>query len=218
MRKPDLKNPWTALSRKPLLLLAAAIVLIGIGCAWWYQQQHQSPALQPEAALFGRIEEPRMVLAEVFRSYDSEAAVTTALEAAGLTVQQKVIERPFSKRYPPRRITSLMVQGYRHLDCEGALVLEFFNNRLMEVDFRPDDPGRYAPRLHRLYPGLQRGRTGHAEYLAAPLRIWATVDLAKSKVGRTLGSEGVVLWQDTRLIAQRDDWDARYGHIPIPTP
>lgn len=216
MRKPDLKNLWTALSRKPLLLLAAAIVLIGIGCAWWYQQLHRSPALQPEAALFSRIEEPRMVFAEVFRSYDSEAAVTTALEAAGLTVQQKVTERPFSKRYPPRRVASLTVQGYKHLDCEGVLVLEFFNNRLMETDFRPDDAGRYAPRLHRQYPGLRRDRNGHAEYLAAPLRIWATVDLAKSKVGRTLGSDGVVLWQDARLIAQRDDWDARYGHIPVP--
>lgn len=206
------------MSRKPLLLLAGVIVLIGIGCAWWFQQLHRSPILQPEAELFGRIEEPRMAFAEVFRSYDSEAAVTTVLEAAGLAVQTKVTERPFSTRYPPRRIASLTVQGYKHLDCEGVLVLEFFNNRLMEVDFRPDDAGRYAPRLHRQYPGLRRNRNGHAEYLAAPLRIWATVDLAKSKVGRTLGSEGVVLWQDTRLIAQRDDWDARYGHIPIPTP
>ena len=50
------------------------------------------------------------------------------------------------------------------------------------------------------------------------LQTLHTVDLAKSKVGRTLGSDGVVLWQDLRLIQQRDDWDARFGHIPPPAP
>ncbi|MES2884381.1 MAG: hypothetical protein V4709_06230 [Pseudomonadota bacterium] len=198
--------------------MAAAIVLIGIGAAWWFQQTHQAPQPHPETVLFRGIEEPRAVLAEAFRSYDSEAAVATALEAAGLSVQRKVLERPFNPRHPPRRIASFTINGYKHLDCEGVLVLEFFNDRLMEADFRPDDPGRYAPRLHRAVPDLQRGRTGHAEWVAPPLRLWSTVDLAKSKVGRTLGSDGVVLWQDLRLIAQRDDWDARFGHIPVPAP
>ena len=207
-----------ALPKKPLMLMAAAIVLVGIGCAWWFQQAHQAPQSHPETALFRGIEEPRAVLAEAFRSYDSEAAVATALEAAGLTVQRKVLERPFNPSHPPRRIASFTINSYQHLDCEGVLVLEFFNDRLMEADFRPDDPGRYAPRLHRAVPDLQRDRTGHAEWIAPPLRVWSTVDLAKSKVGRTLGSEGVVLWQDLRLIGQRDDWDARFGHIPVPAP
>lgn len=115
-------------------------------------------------------------------------------------------------------MVTLTVEGYPHLGTAGVLVLEFFNDRLMEVDFRPDDPSRYTARLHREYPLLKRGRTGHAEWRTSMLRIWSTVDLAKSKVGRTLGSEGVVLWQDLRLIQQRDDWDARFGHIPVPAP
>lgn len=210
--------PSRRLPPKPLLFLAAGIAAVGIGAAWWFGQSRVPPPPHVETALFRAIEEVRVPLAEAFRSYDSEAAIAIQLESAGLVVQRQVIERPASGQHPPRRMASFTIQGYRHLDCAGTLVLEFFNNRLMEADFRPDDPARYAPRLHQAVPGLQHGRTGHAEWVQAPLRVWSTVDLAKSKVGRTLGSEGVVLWQDLRLIAQRDDWDARFGHIPAPAP
>lgn len=203
---------------KPLRWLALAILAVGIVAAWWFGQSREPPPAHPETAAFRTIEPERVTLAEVFRSYDSEAAVATALEAAGLTVQRKLLERPSDPRHPPRRAMSFTVFGYKHLDCEGTLVLEFFNDRLMEVDFRPDDAARYAPRLRRKVPQLKGIGTGHAEYQAAPLRVWSSVDLARSKVGRTLGSEGVVLWQDLRLIAQRDDWDARFGHIPVPAP
>ncbi len=217
MSKPNLSDRAGAPpTKKPLLALTAAIVLAGVGAAWWFQQLRQQPVVHPETALFRRIEEPRVMLAEVFRSQDSVLAISTPLQAAGLTVRSAVLERPPSALYPPRRITTLTVSPYRHLDCEGTLVLEFFNDRLMEADFRPDDAALYAPRLRRAVPGLRGVGTGHAEYLEAPLRVWSSVDLAKSKVGRSLGSEGLVLWQDLRLIAQRDDWDARYGGIPVP--
>lgn len=216
MSQPESASRSTALNNKPLMLLAAGIVLAGIAATWWFAHRHTQAPPHPETALFRHIDEPRVTLAEVFRSGDSEAALATALESAGLGVQRQVVERPSDVRYPPRRMATFTINGYKQLDCEGTLVLEFFNNRLMEADFRPDDAGRYAPRLHRAYPGLARDQTGHAEWVDGPLRIWASVDLAKSKVGRTLGSEGVVLWQDLRLTRQRDDWDARYGSIPVP--
>lgn len=202
----------------PMTFLAVAIALLGIALAWRFWQSQQSVAAHPETPAFRALVEPRVMLADVFRSYDSEAAIATALESAGLTVQRRVQERPPNERHPPRRMASFTVVGYQHLGCEGTLVLEFFNNRLMEVDFRPDDPARYAPRLRRTLEAVRNLGTGHWEVLAPPLRIWSSVDLAKSKVGRTLGSEGVVLWQDLRLIQQRDDWDARFGHIPVPAP
>ena len=202
----------------PLLALAIGIASLGVALAVWFWRQQQPPVQHPETALFRQLEEPRVLLADVFRSYDSEAAIATALESAGLTVQRRVQERPPNERHPPRRMASFTVVRYQHLDCEGTLVLEFFNNRLMEVDFRPDDPARYATRLRRTLEAVRNLGTGHWEVLAPPLRIWSSVDLAKSKVGRTLGSEGVVLWQDLRLIQQRDDWDARFGHIPVPAP
>lgn len=208
----------TLRSPKPLYLLAALILLAGLGAAWWFGHANQPEPKHPEAAQFLAIEEPRVLLAVAFRSYDREEAVASALTAAGLTVQRQVIERPASPRYPPRRQTRFTVYGYRHLDTNGTLVLEFFNDRLMEADFRPDDAAHYAQRLHREYPALRRDRNGYSEWSDGPLRIWSSVDLAKSNVGRSLGTEGTVLWQDRRLITQRDDWDARFGHIPPPAP
>lgn len=206
------------LLKNPPLWIAAAIALAGLAAAWWFYQAQQLTPVHPETLSFQQLDESRVLLADVFRSQDSEAAIATALEAAGLRVERSVLARPPSPRYPPRRIASFSVLGYQHLACEGRLVLEFFNDRLMEADFRPDDPACYAARLRRAYPGLSSIGTGHAEWLAPPLRIWSSVDLARSKVGRSLGSEGLVLWQDMRLIAQRDDWDARFGSIPVPAP
>ncbi len=216
MQEPDTGTALPKRKQYALPLLSAGILVMGLAAAWWFHQREQPPVVHAETTLFRQIEEPRILLADIFRSYDSETLVATALEAAGLQLQRKVQERPQDARYPPRRMTSFTVFGYRHLDSEGTLVLEFFNDRLMEVDFRPDDPVRYAPRLRSAFPALQSTGTGHAEQVAAPLRIWSSVELARSKVGKSLGSSGVVLWQDLRLIAQRDDWDARYGHIPIP--
>ena len=198
--------------------LPAALVLGVAALAWWWQRPDAGPASHPEAAHFASIEASPVTLAERFRSYESESAVASLLESTGLAVQRVVLERPSSPRYPPRRQVQFTVRGYEHLKVTGTLVLEFFNNRLMEVDFRPDDATAYTPRLHREYPALKRDRNGYSERVDGPLRIWTSVDLAKSKVGRSLGTEGVVLWQDLRLIAQRDDWDARFGHIPPPAP
>ena len=121
MSEPDHENvhavPRSKLPPTPLLLLAAGIVLAGVGAAWWFMRSASPPPAHPETMLFRQIEEPRLLLAEVFRSYDSETAVATPLEAAGLIVQRSVLERPQSERYPPRRITTFTVEGYRHLDC-----------------------------------------------------------------------------------------------------
>jgi|GEM_PF-1497059 len=204
--------------RPPLIRLGIGIAVLGMVSTWWYVQRQTAATEHPETALFRALQEPRVDLAGAFRSYDAEARVAAQLRAAGLQFRSAILQRPPSSDYPPRTMVMLTVADYQHLGHGGTMVLEFFNDRLMEADFRPDDPSRYAARLHRQYPGLKRGRTGHAEWKAPPLRLWSTVDLARSKVGRTLGSEGVVLWQDLRLIQQRDDWDARFGHIPVPAP
>ena len=208
----------TAPNTKPLRWLALAIIVAGFAAAGWFYTLTQAPAQHPEAGLFRAIEEPRVLLIDVFRSYDSEAAIDAQLGAAALHFHRSVSARPDSARYPPRKVVSLVVDGYRHLGTGGTLTLSFFNDRLMEAEFRPDDSAAYAPALHRQLPQLLRGPTGYAEYRAPPLRIWASVDLARSKVGRSLGAEGLVLWQDERLTAQRDDWDARFGNIPPPAP
>ena len=212
------KNPPPSRSRRPLYWLAGAIVLAGLGASYWYAEYARGPQLHPESAQFRALAEPRLELIEGLKSYESEVPLRQALEAAGYSVQRRELKRPPSPKYPPRQMVTLTVDGYQHLQVEGQLGLEFFNDRLMEVDFRPDDPAAYAPRLHRLLPGLVRGRTGHAELREGELRVWTNVDLAKSRVGGSLRTEALVLWQDLRLIRQRDDWDARFSQIPPPAP
>ena len=201
---------------RQLKLLAGAIVLVGLACAGWLAMRHRAVAEHPEAAQFRSSAETRVLLADIFRSYEAESAVRTPLEAAGLSVQRSVLTKPKSPRYPPRQMVTLSVAAYQHLGINGRLTLELFNDRLMEVDFRPDDAAAYSARLHRALPGLQRGSTGHAEFNNGDLRVWSNVDLAKSRVGGALHTDALVLWQDLRLIAQRDDWDARFGSIAVP--
>ena len=43
------------------------------------------------------------------------------------------------------------------------------------------------------------------------LRIASSLDLAVSEVGRNLRTRPFVIWQDLRLVRQRDRWDARYA-------
>lgn len=204
--------------RRSLYWLSAAIVVAGLGASYWYARMSRGPQPHPDSAQFRALAEPRLELIEGLQSYESEMPLRQALETAGYTLQRRELKRPPSPKYPPRQMVTLTVDGYRHLEVEGQLGLEFFNDRLMEVDFRPDDPAAYAPRLHRLLPGLALGRTGHAELREGELRVWSNVDLAKSRVGGSLRTEALVLWQDLRLIRQRDDWDARFSQIPPPAP
>lgn len=202
--------------RRVLYLLAGAIALIGVLVSWWWSRSQALPPEHPETGAFEAVLEPRLDLLDGFRSYDGEDAIRTPLEAAGLSVERRVLRRPPSERYPPRSMVTLVVSGYRHLGSDGQLTFEFFNDRLMEIDFRPDDPSAYAPRLHAAVPGLKRDRVGQAELIDGDRRVWSNVDLARSRVGGSLRTDALVIWQDLRLIAQRDDWDERFGSIPVP--
>jgi len=202
--------------KPPLYLLAGAILLVGVLVSWWWSRANRPAAQHPETAAFEALLEPRLELIDGFRSYDGEDSIRTPLEAAGLSVERRVLRRPPSERYPPRSLVTLVVNGYRHLGTDGQLTFEFFNDRLMEIDFRPDDPAAYAPRLRQTFPGLKRDRVGHAEAVDGDLRVWANVELAKSRVGGSLRTDALVIWQDLRLVRQRDDWDERFGSIPVP--
>jgi len=172
--------------RRVLYLLAGAIALIGVLVSWWWSRSQALPPEHPETSAFEAALEPRLDLLDGFRSYDGEDAIRRPLEAAG------------------------------HLGSDGQLTFEFFNDRLMEIDFRPDDPAAYAPRLHAAVPGLKRDRVGQAELIDGDRRVWSNVDLARSRVGGSLRTDALVIWQDLRLIAQRNDWDERFGSIPVP--
>jgi len=63
-------------------------------------------------------------------------------------------------------------------------------------------------------PQLPRERSGRSEFSEGPLRVASSIDLAVSEVGAALRTRPFVLWQDTRLIEQRDAWDRRFAGKP----
>lgn len=168
----------------------------------------------PDTALYTRVA-VGVPMIDPFRSYEDLATVTKSLTAAGYdnwTADRRRAEE--SSRYPPYALDTVEVSEYRHLDNKGALTLRFFNNRLFQAEFVPSDAEAYARRVRKL--GLPRDANARAEKTDGNLRIASTLELAISPVGRQLRSEPFVIWQDLRLIRERDDWDQKFGAIPKP--
>lgn len=160
-----------------------------------------------------RARQSGLSLTQGFRSYASIAQVETRLRVSGhADWLHDVRHAKPSSDYPPYDFDSLEVAGYRHLDVPGVLTLQFFNDRLFQVEFVPTDPQAYVGRMGVLK--LRQGRNARAERVSGNLRIASSVGLAVSKVGQHLRSEPYVIWQDLRLIRQRDEWDLHFGTLP----
>ena len=169
-------------------------------------------APHPESAQYTRTA-VGVTLVDRFRSYEDVQSVTSALTAAGFENWITTTRRAqSSSEYPPYRFDTVKVQEYRHLESPGQLSLQFFNNRLYQTEFVPTDAEKYARKLRAL--DLQRDANARAEKIVGNLRLASTVELAISPVGRHLGTEPFVIWQDLRLVRERDQWDEKFGSIP----
>ena len=170
------------------------------------------PEPHPDAAQYTRVA-VGVTLGDRFRSYEDVQSVTSSLTSAGFdqwtTSSRRAAE---SSSYPPYGFDAVKVQDYKHLDSKGQLTLQFFNNRLYQVEFVPGDAEAYSRRLRSL--DLPRVANARAEKVSGNLRVASTVDLAISAVGRQLGTEPFVIWQDLRLVRERDQWDEKFGSIP----
>ncbi|MGH8460327.1 MAG: hypothetical protein ACRESS_01855 [Stenotrophobium sp.] len=205
---------WWVRSRTLRVVLLLGLLLTLSLMLWRERDRVFGPHINPQAAVYQQVESLRMNLAG-FSSYDAPDTVLAALRTAGYTAKISHDDDADSSRYPPHHLATATVQGYRHLGCDGKLALEFFNRRLYEVDFYPANAARYAVALHHALPGLKRNRVGDAQWIAGDLRVASNVDLARSEVGKALDTQAYAIWQDLRLIHQRDQWDRDYGSIPI---
>jgi hypothetical protein len=160
---------------------------------------------------FTAVESSRVGMMGAFKSYSSVDDVFSRLQKEGYEPEISSNYRKVPPELPPYHIDLLMVSGYRNLGQTGSLTLQFFNDRLFEAEFQPDNAEAYLQQLRRELPGLRPGRTGRAELQSGVLRIASSLDLAVSEVGRNLRTRPFVLWQDLRLVRQRDRWDARYA-------
>lgn len=138
-----------------------------------------------------------------FRSYQSVKEARKLLNQGGFTYATEHFEVPVSKG-KIRVIDTLTVTNYRHHDVPGALTLGFFNNRLQECLFEPEDIAAYA-RVMKTRMGLKPNprRNGRTELITGNRRIASNVFNANSKYGRNLQTQPYILWQDTHLTAER---------------
>ena len=200
MRK---RAAWVVMVVGLFSVTAGALALIG-----------QPEPAHPDTAAYTD-QQLGIALTAGFASYQSVDAVVARLAEQGVETSRRRIARPASPRYPVHVLDTLSLD-YALLGTKGRLTLEFFNDRLYEIGFEPEDAAVCATELKHEQPQLQRDRNGRAERTDGNLRIASNVDLAISNVGRSLRTEPYVLWQDQRLIRERDDWDVKFGAIPFP--
>src|SRR3546814_14297919 len=80
----------------------------------------------------------------------------------------------------------MTVDDYRHLGQSGTLQLQFFNDRLYQLEFEPQDAAAYRAQFRRQWPQVGHEKSGRSEVISGALRIASSLDLAVSEVGRAL--------------------------------
>ena len=198
---------------RPIRLLALG--LLGYGVWSWIDIGHEvvkaNREPHPDTAAFTAVLANPVDLIAPLRSFQSLEDVQDVLRRGDYSWRGVRIPTPGTHRYPPRNLQTVVVNGYLHLEVPGQLTLEFFNDRLYEASFVPDQPADYAPRLAGIGLKASRGDNGRATILDGPRRVVSNVQLAITEVGRNLRTTPRVIWQDTRLVEQRDSWDLRFA-------
>jgi hypothetical protein len=164
-----------------------------------------------ELAAFTRIESERVRLLGPYRSYQGVDEVVVGLERSGFLPMVESRHLPVRDGVPPRNLDTVTVNQYRHWDVPGRLELQFFNDRLYQTEFEPEDAERYVAAQRRELPQLTRRGSGRSELIIRHLRIASSLDLAVSQVGQQLRTRPFLIWQDRRLVRQREEWDRRFA-------
>ncbi len=162
-------------------------------------------------AAFTRVEPDPVALLGNYRSYASVDDVVYDLERAGFLPVVESRHAAVPKDTPPRELDIVVVHQFRHWGIQGRLELQFFNNRLYQTEFEPEEPEYYRAAQRRELPQLKPERAGRSEWVSGHLRVASSLDLAVSEVGRALRTRPFLLWQDRRLVHQRDEWDRRFA-------
>lgn len=223
-----------------IVALLALLVVVLVVRSWWPAQHSATPAAAPAVEMAASTEaipateepitvagvraaytasEPeaqRLNFFAPFRSYTGVDEIYTALEKAGYTPQLTSRHAKVPDDVPPSNLDIIEVDGYTHLDQPGKLELQFFNDRLYQAEFQPEDADAYRPLFRSRWPQLRHEKSGRSEHVSGALRIASSLDLSVSDVGRVLNTRPFVLWQDLRLVRQRDDWNYQFARELAP--
>ncbi len=162
---------------------AFALILIAGGCG---------------SESFTDIEKERAPLIAGLESYASRAEVLPKLTEG---VETKVVEdiaRNKNASQPPHKVYAVKLLTYEHLRQPGQLLLTFFNDRLMQVAFYPENFDDYVAALRASGVAL---RTGN-ELVVGHTTIW---------IGKDFDNVPFIGWADERLRAQQRRWLSKYS-------
>jgi hypothetical protein len=147
---------------------------------------------------FTEIESPRAPLFPGFQSYAPPEEVIARLPPE---LDKKIIEETSLAKdpsQPPYRIYILRIAPYMHLNQRGALVITFYNNRLLQTAFYPEKFDDYVPALKSAGIEIRFGQ----ELVRGHTTIW---------IGTDFDNQQYVGWADKRLREQQRRWLARYS-------
>jgi hypothetical protein len=163
------------------------------------------------AAPYTAVETTRVELINGLRSYESLESIQATLAQGNFASELSTINKDTQGgRYPPYRSDTLVIAKYQHAGIEGRLTLEFFNDRLYQSHFAPQQPTEYLRWLRAHGTPLPIKRTGRSSLTRGDLEVTTNIDFAVTEVGSLMGTKPYVQWTDTRLSIQMRNW----GPIP----
>ena len=157
---------------------------------------HFLAACQPES--FTDLEDARAPLFPGYESYASRAEVTGKLPPE---LDKKVVEETSLAKepsQPPYRVYTLRIAPYTHLKQPGALLITFYNDRLLQTAFYPEKLDDYVAALKDAGTAIRFGQ----ELVRGHTTIWIGIDF---------DNQHYVGWADKRLREQQRRWLARYS-------
>ena len=147
---------------------------------------------------FTKVESVRSRLMDGFESYQSVEQMEKYLKARSLKYSKKFLD-PSGGSRPPFRMDTITVYDFRHLGIKGELLLQFFNNRLMETLFFPSDTSNYIMQLEA--DGIRLPHNREVKF-----DKYTLICASRNSDGREY-----VTWQDKRLTNEIDIWVKRYS-------
>lgn len=213
MELPEPPEWWKKI--KPLRWLLGFTVLFAIASHIYRDDISELLMVHPETPIYLARDPNPVLLMDGLKSHEGVDAVTALLAERQLRADARRVKKPGTSRNPPGNLDTLKLAPYLHLGIEGELTLEFFNDRLYEAYFLPSDTARYLRALKPAEPSLKRDQRGYYELLQGPRRVASNIEFSLSEVGRATGATAFIVWQDTRLVRERAQWDRDFGALPV---
>lgn len=147
---------------------------------------------------YTKVRSDRSPLIEGFTSYAGRAEIEEKMQKMGLqySIDDEGQLDPTDAR-PTYAVVSIKIQKFSHVGHAGELYLMFFNDRLSDTKFFPENPENYLAALRN--SGLRVAETYTPE---GNTLIWTY---------EAFDGRRYVGWSDSRLNKEHSRWIARYS-------